>query len=821
MTTKQNHYNFKKEDGAFAFNNNGSSATAPTEQQISLPQASSSTSSDQKEEKPQSLKIKFTLSTLSRKFDDDEKEDTIEDNGGSEESGDGGTTTANNTDADSEAPSTTVSLDQVSNHNMKDDVEMESNQNEDATMEENDGESLESSSILMNNENASNDDGGEKLNGFNDENEGTNDPDGENSAAEDDKDDEVDRDSGVDEDDKNAAGLEAHSRPNRRKSSFEKEASNENDRNKASKDDRANKEDASLDTENVNDSNGNKGYSTTSRSVLTNAEREILGFREPPSSTTNLTSSFLDALSEDQRRVRTRHLPNITGFRRLHKGEIKRDVALIKKMLKSAVSKGGGRNEAVDELSNNEAESMEIDENGTQASDDETPSEEEKVENEPTFNEADPDLYNVFSLPYIQSPYICTDIDTKYSTQAADEPALFSSPQVVESITAFNPPRPPESVGPKKMHRLHRWERNPEDVEIDLENYRKTVNRTRQELHKTELERESVEIIGAHLRSHFMAQLQCMRQEMKLLNQQYEETQVKCVKAAELLTSKTRSRGLAKGSYIMKDVISVLKSRGQKLNFSVTEGAHFNNKPWCTAGFGGITYQDGATKLGCGWLLPGDKVSSPSGIGVVDKVYGPSIFDSTDQNTAQSGVKPPQSQLPKSLDKYKSMISTLSPRVRVKLPFGVGFFNPNALTLIESSESFSDNKLSSRWIAVIESAKSMGTSMDSKSFDNQRLNCHTTNESKNDKAEDAEEDDLTESSTLPDASNMEMDIDDTSTVPVITSSTKNDEMVSFSAAIMPLCCNKVSDTDLPQMEKQVERLLHGSSGIVGVVSALF
>ena len=91
---------------------------------------------------------------------------------------------------------------------------------------------------------------------------------------------------------------------------------------------------------------------------------------------------------------------------------------------------------------------------------------------------------------------------------SATLPLLFSSPQVVESITAFNPPRPPESVGPKKMHRLNRWERNPQDVEVDLSNYRKTVDRTRQELHKAEDERERIEVVGQHLRAHFFTQLQ-------------------------------------------------------------------------------------------------------------------------------------------------------------------------------------------------------------------------------------------------------------------------------------------------------------------------
>ena len=135
------------------------------------------------------------------------------------------------------------------------------------------------------------------------------------------------------------------------------------------------------------------------------------------------------------------------------------------------------------------------------------------------------------------------------------------------------------------------------------------------------MERERIEVAGAHLRSHFLTQLKCMRQEMKLLNQQYDATQIKCVKAADLLTSKTRSRGVGRSSYVMKDVISVLKSRGEKLNFNAHETTHSKSgESWCTTGVGGVSYRDDASeKLGAGWLLPDDKVSTPCGIGIIEK----------------------------------------------------------------------------------------------------------------------------------------------------------------------------------------------------------
>ena len=774
--------------------------------QASLPQASFTSEQLQTPKKGQSLKIKFTLSTLSRKSDDDESEKGSSSSQRNESGDEEGTEEGRVAlyDASSEAPSNTVSMDHEGFNSGKDDVDMESNQNEDATMEENEDDSMESSSEAM------------KANGLNDSNENDTIDTGVN---EDDKEELGDRDSRGEDDTKdddgdNAPAAEVYSRPSRTRASYEKDLNN--DRDSAKNGDGKGKGDGSLD-ENVR-SNNNAGY-VTSRSGLTAAEIEMLGFREPATTSTNLTTSFLDALSEDQRRMRVRYLPNVTGFRRLHKGEIKRDVALVKKMLKNAMSKADGRYETTDEGSTNEVENMETDENGTNASGDETQSDEEAVntlspDNE-TFDEANPELYNVFSLPYIQSPYICTDVENKYSNQHSEEPALFSSPQVVESITVYNPMRPPESVGPKKMHRLQRWEQNPEQVEVDLSNYRKTVNRTRQELHKAEMEREHIELIGAHLRSHFISQMQCMREEMKILSQQYDATQTKCIKAADLLTSKTRSRGVARGSFVMKDIISVMKSRGEKLSVNSKDWSNINTEPWCVSGMGGVAYEDATSMLGSGWLLPGDKVSSPYGVGIVDKVFGQSLQDKNSKEILQSNLKPPQSQVHPSNDTKKD--NSLSPRVRVKLPFGDGYFNPSSLVLIDSSTSFCDNELASRWIAMLESAKMMGTVADSLAVDNNNFNIRDSSNSKDNEADNIDEDNLTESSQVPDVENTAMNVND-STIPTEINSSRKPKMVSFDAGILPLGHNIGANIDISQMENHVEQLLKGSRGVVGVVS---
>lgn len=808
--------------------------------QASLPQASSNAAEEMQKviEKPPPIKLTFTLSTLDRKYkegdeilhedeedgDDEEEEEEGEIKDVPQEVIENDLKIRNDVNHDVEGSSTpmdvvsetTSSMNSLNPTNVKSDPTEESNteyeqqdMNEDKAMEDNDEvESMES------NLNSSH----HKSNGFDLGNEETKEVNTEESAdvematqEEDDKDEE--NDSLQDKDSQqDVSNSEANNRPTRTRSSYEnsKDPQSNNDRESISNEEVRAKDDASID--NNTEVKSTNTYSTTSRSALL-SERENIGFRDPPSSTTSMTSSFLDSLSEEQRRVRVRHLPNISGFRRLHKSEIKRDVASIKKMLKVAIAKGGLRNESTDEEPSNDTENMDVDGNVAQVSGEETPSDED--ENASNKQGKDEDIYNVFSLPFIQSPYICTDIDGQYSNQNSDqEPALFSSPQVVESISAFNPPRPPESVGPKKMHRLHRWERTPQDVEIDLNNYRKTVNRTRQELHKAEMERERVEVVGSHLRSHFLTLLKCMRLEMNLLNQQYDATQIKCVKAAELLTSKTRSRGVARGSYVMKDVISVLRSRGEKLNLNCENGLSGEESAWCVPGIGGVCTDEDTTQVGCGWLLPGDKVSTPCGVGFVQQIYEPTTLDKNAGRESNSN-KPPQSQNPQS--QIQTNMGTVASRVQVKLPFGVAYFDPSVLTLLQSSSVLNDDKLCARWMAMLDTAKKMGTVPDSKSVDNYTSMQRIASLRKEEKSNDGD-DDLTESSTLPDITNPDESLDDSRALPPVTSDVKNKMMVSFGGGLLPLS-NTTPNVNLEQMEKNVKMLVKGSSGVVGRVSS--
>ena len=556
------------------------------------------------------------------------------------------------------------------------------------------------------------------------------------------------------------------------------------------------------------------------------AERELLGFREPASAMAP-TTSFLDSLSEEQRRVRTRHLPDVAGFRRLHKSEIKRDLAMAKKMLKAA-SKNGKKSSSLDEEGAKDAEGEKMDVEGTVASDDESQSDVDSQMVVPKslpgkghMSDADlaniienPYLASIFSLPYNESPYICTDVEGKMGS--ANLPLLFSSPQVVESITAFNPPRPPESVGPKKMHRLNRWERNPQDVEVDLSNYRKTVDRTRQELHKAEDERERIEVVGQHLRAHFFTQLQCMSHEMNLLNDKYEESQTLCIKAADLLTSKTRSRGVARGSNVMKDVLSVLKSRGEGASLDIPRGQSSALKSVCSVGVGGVS-DDATSGLASGWLVPGDQVSTAYGEGTVSHAFGPTPLDATQPPYSLTETRNGKDLAAKGQDSDQKLENPkvsviLPPRICVKLPFGIGYFCPKNVKTLDNPSCFSDDQLAKRWLAMVDSSKGTGTCVDFAgvdNVDNDRTGIVSPSSSVGNREQ---EDEIMGSSEM--LTNVRSNED---------GSVYNDKLLPYGSSLLPSFANRGAGLEgmpIEQLEKNVSDMLEKSSGVLGAVSFL-
>lgn len=216
-----------------------------------------------------------------------------------------------------------------------------------------------------------------------------------------------------------------------------------------------------------------------------------------------------------------------------------------------------------------------------------------------------------------------------------------SSPRLVEAITAFNPPRPPESIGAKKKHRLLRWERRPADMETDLGNYRKTVARTHQELKNALAEQERLQTTENVLRTHWLQHIHAMSQEMIVLNETLKTVQAECCESAEVvLTQRTRSRGTGRGTLTaMREVLAVLKRRGQEMPPDA-----FQQPPQTTAipvrGVGGVsavsfrdcdrlaTIQPPLGMDNTNWIVPGDMVETPGGEeGTVVSVIVPNQFD--------------------------------------------------------------------------------------------------------------------------------------------------------------------------------------------------
>mmetsp|Transcript_24546 Transcript_24546/g.27980 ORF Transcript_24546/g.27980 Transcript_24546/m.27980 type:complete len:947 (-) Transcript_24546:272-3112(-) len=357
------------------------------------------------------------------------------------------------------------------------------------------------------------------------------------------------------------------------------------------------------------------------------------------------TTSFLDNINEQQRRTRTRFLPAVDGIHVLHKSEVKHDLQLartvvsssgVSSTLSSCRTSGGKRKDDGDV-------EMVDEEDGIGPSEDERLTDNVTIADNTNNNPSEPSS-KAFIAPQIgqlhRQIYVngdsCDGGNVGGETSSKVCGYTSSSPHIVESATAFNPPRPPESVGPKKKHRMMRWESRPEDVEVDLDSYRKTVQRTREELKNAQAERERIEAVSSYLRSHYLCQLSALNEEGFKLNEEFGSIQLDCVKAADLLQSRTRSRGVGKGSYVIKDVLNILKLRGNEVS-SLPVGSEKVVQGEPSSGIGGINstglvdwtrgHEVESASFANGYVLAGNIVQTPYGKGEVKHVYGATLLD--------------------------------------------------------------------------------------------------------------------------------------------------------------------------------------------------
>ena len=421
-----------------------------------------------------------------------------------------------------------------------------------------------------------------------------------------------------------------------------------------------------------------QSYSTRGRTAdrddpLERLARDALGELGGHTTSAKEPSFLSESLTEEERRTRTRYLPEVDGMHSLRKNEVRSDLILAKKA----------------------PDSVPLDEE-----DEEDDRAADRLGSRPFRTVSDDEVY----LP---SPAF-----------VAPEPIDDSKPvpHQVAAVTAFNPPCPPESTGPKVKHRMQRWENNPADIDVDLQKYRKTVQKTRNELAIAQADLERQRKVDNHLRRHFLAHLDALEKEWLQLQQEMHQVQQDCVTKADLLTSRTRSRGAGKGSSVMKEVLAVLRTKAldPQMTRPVVEEAP-------VTGLGGVplasfcawghpeTKSDAPQPLATSWIVAGDTVATPYGQGSVLVVYPPSLLDKSasphpsllSSNGMDVDVSPSK----------PSLQFDLVPRVAVKLPFGIGFFPLSAVSLRENVAFYSDERLALRWKGLLESALCVGAAL--------------------------------------------------------------------------------------------------------------
>lgn len=654
-------------------------------------------------------------------------------------------------------------------------------------------------------------------------------------------------------------------------------------------------------TDDPRDEKPEQHYSTRGRDRHSKEEDVKVAQEEPLEKEINSSSaaatSFLEDLTGHERLTRTRFLPDVDGIHVLRKFEVRSDLALAR----SIVSSLGLAGQVPSKRSRKNRSGT------TQGSEDPLDGNEEAGGEGPSGDDLEEMSGNSVRLePHASAT--CRAFIAPLDANGGDDMdgkkgQPTRPPHVVEAVVAYNPPRPPESVGPKKKHRMLRWERKPQDIEVDLSNYRKTVQRTREELHNAEEERQRIESIGFTLANNYLAQLRALNQEGRELNDEFARVQLNCVKTADLLTSRTRSRGGGKTN-VIKDVLSILKARGTELaDCGIALGTTLpTGKVKIPKGMGGVSAQSFSdwtqsteftpVEIASAWILPGDKVETPYGEGVVLHVYGPCNLDVTAPPLSGAALKPSipaftkpftprqasvgeskpdashgfgasapvlsadgksvqailgedpvdedganpaemsmegakkasskhngEKALASQYELGKTFQATenlLSPRLCVKLPFGIGFFPVSVVASKEDPTSYSDTKLAARWKVMIETALPLGTYLDlavmeTIGFANEG---DKANKVTDDDGMDAE--DETEGSQSGDAAAVTDSSENGGGCPTDPAGSKR--FVPFASALLPTSLGRgglVAEADLPALESAMKKPVFDGGGVLG------
>ncbi|GMH88711.1 hypothetical protein TrVE_jg992 [Triparma verrucosa] len=385
-------------------------------------------------------------------------------------------------------------------------------------------------------------------------------------------------------------------------------------------------------------------------------------------------SSFLEAvMTEEERRTRTRQLPDVEGFAALSKSESKSDIAIVRSY-----------NHAItqhDQLVTPSYEDMEESEDG----------------------------------PFVPPNVVSSDDDDNKPVNLPAASKMNNHLQVshiVESVSSFNPPRPPESSGANKKRRMTRWEKNPNEIDLDLANYRRTVQKTREELQLAETERIKVEHIASTIRGHFLQSIRASEMESEAVTKETEKTlrELEGIND-EINTKKKLGNGMHSTLALMKalgDKIAKAEKGGKKKKKGAVkvEGHGIGGIGGVQVGVeegGGSIFgsKEVPTKLASAWVLPGDPVSTPYGKGAVTKILpGETIKSKSAQPSSKDAAS------------VVSSLALLPPRLAVQLPYGICYMLPSEVISLVNLGELTDPELVTRWTNMLKSAEITGTYVD-------------------------------------------------------------------------------------------------------------
>jgi len=416
-----------------------------------------------------------------------------------------------------------------------------------------------------------------------------------------------------------------------------------------------------------------------------------------PSTLPSSYTSFLDMLSDEQKRTRHRFIPGVDGFRKLYKSEVKSDLAearRIKRRVSPAPEEDGEAEDGGGEEEEENAEGESAKRRRVRKAD--------YVPSKSAFLAPTDEERQLARSGQLAALLTSTDLEKGLSSPGL---AALTSPGVTTSLTSHNPPRPQESTPAKTRSRLRRWEACPSEIETDLVTFRKTVDRTREELGKARLERERIESCAAAVRGHLRRHLEMHADEAAALNDEVRRVHGRIAGLDGELAR--RAGGEAAKGRKVEEVLAALS----KLPGGGSGGAT-SAEDWRAMGVGGVGSD---AVLASGWALPGDEVVVvPSGLeGTVVSVTGPTPGskasgdkkgDAMDVDGPDQGAK----------EEYVPPSAKIG--VRLASTSEVKTFRPSELRF-KAKPALTASSTGRRWRAMADTAKSNGTAHDVAAMD--------------------------------------------------------------------------------------------------------